>query len=151
MTVPVLPDNYNSSTLRVDPGGLSSTLATLSTAIQDINNDIGDIIVRLNALKLSWTGDSATVMDDYNARWLKAVTDLYGTELNPDTGILNVLTSGIAQAVENYNVCEQNVADMFNQFETALTKGTSGDGTPVDQPYGIPEKNYHTTSINETF
>jgi uncharacterized protein YukE len=151
MTISALPENYNSSTLRVDPGGLTSTLATLTTAIQGINDDISDIMTNLNALKLSWTGDSATVMNDYNARWYKAVTDLFGPEHNPGAGILNVLTSGLAQAVANYNACEQNVADMFNQFETALTKGTTGSGTPVDQPYGIPEKNYHTTSINETF
>ncbi|MYS23328.1 MULTISPECIES: WXG100 family type VII secretion target [unclassified Streptomyces] len=131
---------------------MSSILTTLSTAVGEINTDIGDIMTRLNSLKLTWTGDSATVMNDFNSRWYKAVTDLYGTQMDPAIGILNILTSGLAQAVENYNECEQNVANMFDQFEKTLTAGTGGDGgTPVDDPYGIPEKNYHTTSINETF
>jgi hypothetical protein len=76
-----------------------------------------------------------------------ATTALYGTHKDPSTGILNVITSGLAQAAQNYSNCESKVTQMFNAF----SGGSSGsvNQTPVTDQ--VTNNVYHTTSVDETF
>jgi hypothetical protein len=89
------------------------------------------------------------------------MSQLYGTQDDPSSGILNVLTGGLATDAVNYSQCEQQVYNMFNQFESALaTPSTQSAGDTqspaqqdvIDAPYPTtPTPYYHTTSVNETF
>jgi uncharacterized protein YukE len=115
----------------------------------NINNDLSDIINSLSSLPISWTGGSATLADDFNTRWSKATTALYGAPGDPSTGILNIITSGLAQAAKNYSHIEGAVTKMFSQF----TSAGSSSGAPSAQPVTdvVTDNVYHTTSVNETF
>jgi uncharacterized protein YukE len=161
-----LPGNWNASTVDVDPMVLHDSAATMTTAAQGILNDLTDIITALNSLKVSWVGDSADAATAATDRWNNTMTLLYGTEDDPSTGILNILTGGLASDAVNYSQCEQQVYDMFNTFESTLVAATKGgDGSDngdgkddppptdiTDAPYPVsPTPYYHTTSVNEKF
>jgi len=162
-----LPGNWNSSTVDVDPMVLHDSAATMTTAAQGILNDLTDIITALNSLKVSWVGDSADAATAATDRWNNMMTLLYGTEDDPSTGILNILTAGLATDAVNYSQCEEQVYTMFNSFESSLAAVTnSGDGggdgktdgtddepkDVSDAPYPVsPTPYYHTTSVNEKF
>jgi uncharacterized protein YukE len=151
-----LPGNWNSSTIDVDPWVLHDSAAKMTTAAQGILDDLGTIITTLNNLKLSWVGDSSDAATAATDRWNATMTELYGTEHDASTGILNILTGGLAYAAVNYSQCEQQVHDMFSQFESALTTPSTQSDNPqdnvTDAPYPVtPTPYYHTTSVNETF
>lgn len=153
-----LPGNWNSSSVRVDPLVLNGSAANLKSAIQNIQDDLSAIITALNDLKISWTGDSATVAAAAAKRWTDVTTELYGTQEHPEQGILNVLSGGIASDAVNYSKCESAVYDMFNLFENSL-ETAPGTGAPapapqnsiIDDSDGVTKAPYHTTSVNETF
>ncbi|MFG2525236.1 WXG100 family type VII secretion target [Streptomyces sp. NPDC048527] len=146
-----LPGNYNASRVSVDPSQLNSCVDRLNQCCDSINAALADIMASLGDLRLSWTGDSQQLADDFNTRWEFAMGEMFGTQENPGTGILNTLTGGVAYAVENYANTEASIANMWNQFERALASPTNG--TPADftdTASGTPNPNYHTTSVNET-
>ena len=143
-----LPANWDSSTVSVDMNVMGSVAQAVLTSATNINNYLTDIINSLSGLPLSWTGGSATLADEFNTRWSSATTALYGTQSDPSTGILNVITSGLAQAAQNYSQNESVVASLFNGFG----HGGSSSG-PQTQPVTdvVTDNVYHTTSVNETF
>ncbi|MFG2940429.1 WXG100 family type VII secretion target [Streptomyces sp. NPDC048282] len=151
-----IPKDYNAVTLSVDPNTLTAASDQLEIASQHISDALADIMNSLSELRLSWTGDAADVADDFNTRWTTVTEQLYGTKANSSKGVLNVLTSGVAAAAQNYSNCEASVQAMFWNFSSGIQQAksgstTSGDPTDtVDQPSGTPNENYHTTAVNET-
>lgn len=154
--IPALPANWDSATIKVDPNTLSSVAQAVLASSTNINNDLGDIINSLSSLPLSWTGGSATLADEFNTRWSAATTALYGTPGDASTGILNVITQGLADAAQNYEKCEGSVTAMFKAFSQAAAGSSPGGGAAPDlsaQPVTdtVTDNVYHTTSVNETF
>ncbi|MGY5056053.1 WXG100 family type VII secretion target [Streptomyces sp. 900105755] len=151
-----IPRNYNTVTLSVDPNSLNAACDQVNAAGQNIGDALADIMNSLSDLRLSWTGDAADVADDFNTRWTTVTEQLYGTQAEPSKGALNILTSGIAKAAQNYANCEGAIKTMFLNFHTGIVQTNSGSassGSPtdtVDQPSGGADKNYHTTAVNET-
>jgi uncharacterized protein YukE len=123
-----IPDDYDSSSISVDPVDLGAKAGQIDTSTQQIADALSDIMDSLDALKLSWTGDSSKVADSFNSRWSDAMTELYGTKDDPGKGILNVLVGGLKAAVQNYSKGENQVVDMFGDF----TKKLKGYLTPDD-------------------
>jgi uncharacterized protein YukE len=145
-----LPSNWDSSTISVDKNTMNAVAQSVLTSAKNINNDLSDIINALNGLPISWTGGSATLVEDFNTRWSDATTALYGTQGDPTTGILNVITSGLAQAAQNYGENEGLVTNMFNQF---TSPGSGSTSQPSSKPVTdtVTDNVYHVTSVNETF
>ncbi|MFJ8492466.1 WXG100 family type VII secretion target [Streptomyces sp. NPDC094038] len=171
-----IPHDYNAITLSVDPNSLDAACDQVNSAAQNISDALTDIMNSLSELRLSWTGDAADVADDFNSRWTAVTQQFYGSQAAEDRntatdgayyqnvpeaqGVINVLTGGVAKAAQNYADCEGAVKAMFQQFHTQLLQANSpewqaenpaGPQTDtVDQPSGTPDKNYHTTAVNET-
>jgi uncharacterized protein YukE len=144
-----LPGNWDSSTISVDMSTMGTVAQAVLTSATNINNYLTDIINSLNGLPLSWTGNSATLAEDFNARWSSATTELYGTPSDPSTGILNIITAGLGQAAGNYSQNEAAVTAMFKGFGQA---GSSSSGPQTQSVTDVVTDNvYHTTSVNETF
>ncbi|MBY8886974.1 hypothetical protein K7472_19235 [Streptomyces sp. PTM05] len=144
-----LPENWDSAVISVDPGELNTSCTVLIEATININHALSDIITSLNGLKLSWTGESSQVANDFNDRWTTACTTLFGKQGDPSSGVLNVLTSGVAQAAKNYSGNEFGVASMFDKFAAALTQTSGKPGNVTDSVTGNPAV-YHTTAVNES-
>lgn len=171
-----IPDDYNAVRLAIDPISMNSGCQKVIDAAQNVSTALGDIMNCLSQLRISWTGDSADVADEFNARWTAVTTQLYGSQaaqlvnvltggllyaVDPEAqGVINVLTGGVAKAAENYANCEGAVKAMFAQFHTEMLRANSpewqadhpaGPQTDtVDQPSGTPNENFHTTAVNET-
>jgi uncharacterized protein YukE len=160
-----IPANYDSSTLNIDPGGLSSEAQLVLASVQDIANDLVTIATTLQNLTLSWTGASATAASKYGTEWTDATKALFGTKSDPTSGALQVLVNGLGSAAQNYAQNEANVASTFNKFYKAFSSsppaGNSSHGTSSSQAAGKPVTDkpadavngvymYHTTSVNES-
>lgn len=141
-----LPANWDSSSITVDPSGLNSAAEAVQTSSTNIYNYLTDINNSLSNLQLSWTGESASVANEFNTRWVNAMTALYGPSTDPGKGIMNILNDGLQMAAQNYSNNESSVANMFNQF---AGKGSAPSTKPVTDQ--VTNTYYHTTSVNETF
>jgi uncharacterized protein YukE len=125
-----LPANWDSSTVSVDPWVLHSSAASVTDAVKAILGELSGIMGVLKELRISWTGESAELADQFNDRWEQAMKQLYGTKADPGAGILNVLSAGIGAAAVNYSRGERQVSNMFARFEAALKgidPGTHGN------------------------
>jgi len=144
-----LPANWDSSTISIDMNAMNAVASAVLASSTNINNDLSDIINSLSSLPVSWTGGSATLAEDFNTRWSSATTALYGTQSDPSTGILNIITSGLAQAAQNYSKTEGGVTYMFSQFASAGSPSGAPDAQGVTD--AVTDNVYHVTSVNETF
>jgi uncharacterized protein YukE len=144
-----LPANWDSSTISIDMNAMSAVASAVLASSTNINNDLSDIINSLSSLPVSWTGGSATLAEDFNTRWSNATTALYGTQSDPSTGILNIITGGLAQAAQNYSKTEGGVTYMFSQFASTGSPSGAPDSQGVSD--AVTDNVYHVTSVNETF
>ena len=162
-----IPSTYNSTTISVDTGQLAASLATITTAVQDIATNLSNINNTLNGLALNWLGDASNQAQTYNDDWNNVVQMLYGAmdssgNQTINDGALSVLTSGLDQAINNYNSNEQAVTSLFNGFSANTNSNTSTNifapnsetdtpTTPISNASGVQEYLYHTTAVNENF
>jgi len=124
-----IPENYNTSSLHLDPWGIKTAADPVTTAVGEINNDLLAIIGSLNDLKLSWTGtdgSAAQTASDFNDRWAAQSEALYGIPDDPtNKGILNILSGGVQSAAANFSQVESHVNEMFTTFYNNLTASVS--------------------------
>lgn len=162
-----IPKDYNAIKISADPITMTDCSDRISDAAQNISTALGDIMTCLSDLRLSWTGDSADVADDFNQRWSKTTGDLYGTELSElvniltlgglytvdpaAEGVIPVVTQGVAKAAQNYANAEGAVKTMFDNLRRGLeaTGGSGGSPQSVTDQVSGANKNYHTTAVNE--
>jgi uncharacterized protein YukE len=154
-----LPSNYDAVTLYARPSAMASIAQRIVDEATAVTDDLTLIGNTLSDLALAWTGDSAQVAEDFTTRWQQAMTTLFGTTDDPDSGIVNILASGLDAAAQNFSGCEQQVVTMFSAFTdpapaTVTATGTDGDTEPGIPPAVIDQVTdtyYHTTSVDETF
>jgi uncharacterized protein YukE len=165
-----IPANYDASSFNIDPGGLNSAAQSIQASVQDIANYLSAVNATLSNLKLSWAGSSSQAASQYNEEWNKAVQAIFGTQSDPDSGALAILTNGLASAAQNYSSNEAAIAGMFNSFASgfsspAAPSPTAIQSAPQAKPAGLqsttndptdlidggPEGLYNTTSVNESF
>jgi uncharacterized protein YukE len=145
---PLLPANWDTSTLMVSPSEVNSIYQSVNSSATDINNYLNDIIELLSGLRLSWTGTSASLADDFATRWTNAMTALWGTKADPDAGIAQVLLGALSVVASNYGENEQALTGMWNQFGSGGSSNTWNSTDITDQ---VTNGYYHTTSVDETF
>ena len=156
-----IPANYNATTISVDTGELESAAASISTAVTAISNALIDINTQLKNLTLNWLGNAANAASSYNDDWNNVVqmlfgaTDANGNSTGVNDGALSVLTSGLDQAITNYNANEAAVANLYNGFANPNPNAPAGPTTdqpttPISNASGVQEYLYHTTAVNET-
>src|SRR6266568_4529274 len=102
-----IPNNYDASSISVEPYALNSSAQTIQNLVQDI-------FKTLTGLNLSWVGTAANAASDFNTKWTNAVQELFGTEGDPSSGALNRLAGGLSSAVQNYSANEDAIVAMFN-------------------------------------
>ena len=102
---------------------------------EDIAQRLESISQTLQALALTWTGQSSTLANDFNERWHKAMTDLFGTQQKPGDGVLNLIATGVKSASYNFGYAEDTVVQMFNKMADSLNSSQQGGApsTPTSQ------------------
>jgi hypothetical protein len=130
MAVPGSYDNAGIN-IRVDPDAI---FPTATVAIPSLGGDISDSVNRIlqiwNDLKIGWVGNTAQEAQDFNDRWAASISELFGTQGDPSSGILTQITDGVALAASNYGQAEDVVTNMFNQATSSLSQNSSSDSTP---------------------
>jgi hypothetical protein len=139
--------NYDGVRMNIAPTAMTAAANNVTAAVKDVGDQLSGIIDAFNSLRISWTGGSATVADDFNNRWTQAVTTLFGTEKDPGAGVLNLLVAGIQAAAGNFSLAEQEINGWFVQFAAGMSASGSGGAQSVSDQASGP---YHTTAVNET-
>jgi hypothetical protein len=124
------PQNYNDRgmVIDVDPNMM---FQIGSVDLPAAGRIVADSVVRINgiwqALEVGWAGVTADEALDFSNRWNGTMMRLFGTEDDPQSGVLPKISYGLAVASINYASAEDQVIKMFSGY------GESGDGDTSDQ------------------
>lgn len=152
--------NYDGATIKVDPGDLLLLHASLEDAANAMGDQVSAILNTFNHLKMVWTGDSASVAQDFQDRWSSVATAMFG---DPDDttkpGVLNIILAGVDSAWQNYTTVEMQVTQMFTAMNGSLSappsttpSSTSQLASVIDDGAGSTTKApYHDTAVDETY
>ncbi len=128
------PATYNDSGLviDVDPTTLWTYADTdMPTEAQTIADSIGRIHSIWDGLALGWAGTTADEAQDFSDRWNSALTQLFGSQADPDSGALPKIAQAVGMAALNYGATEDSVYHMFTEFSSGLNQ--TGDPQPPNR------------------
>jgi hypothetical protein len=132
--MPELVD-YDTSSLYIDPTGLSGSAKKLVAHAKEVADSITAINHTLSGLALGWAGKTQEEVDKMNNQWTSTMRGLFGTEGSPENGVLNVMAAGVmAVAVGNAHA-EVALAEMFQKFLHGI--GSSDGGLPGSTPHDL--------------
>ncbi|MER7413358.1 MULTISPECIES: WXG100 family type VII secretion target [Streptomyces] len=143
--------DYDTSVINVSPSGMKASAETLHTYSESVATGLKNIKTQLDSLQIAWQGDSAKAAEEVSNEWIRVISGLFGTEDEPDKGVLNALANGVSSAASNFTNAESGVTKAFNQFRSELSGGgDGGDEDPKDTP---PEEVTDTnkTAVTMTF
>ena len=145
-----IPSNYDSVTMTINPG----TLTTAADFAQECGNSIAGALNTigntLSGLALGWNGTSAAEAQDFATKWTNAMTQLFGPENDPKTGVMNQLMGGLTEAAGNYSNCESGITSMFAKLSAALSAATASSGSDTDPiPPGTTITDATQTAVTE--
>jgi hypothetical protein len=123
-----VPANYDAVTMSVEPSTLNFAADSIEDATNSIISALNTIGNTLSRLQLSWNGDAASEADDFANQWMSAMTGLFGSDTNPQSGVINQVIIALLTATGNYSSSEESITTMFNQLASAISAG-SGDGS----------------------
>ncbi|GEB54307.1 WXG100 family type VII secretion target [Streptomyces cacaoi] len=143
--------DYDTSVINVSPSGMKASAETLHTYSESVATGLKNIKTQLDSLQIAWQGDSAKAAEEVSNEWIRVISGLFGTEDEPDKGVLNALANGVSSAASNFANAESGVTKAFNEFRNQLSAGgDGGDEDPKDTP---PEEVTDTnkTAVTMTF
>jgi hypothetical protein len=134
-----VPEFYDDPSIRINVNP-DDMFQSATKGIPNLGGQIADSINRIvgtwNDLKLGWIGNTAEEAKDFNDRWAAAISELFGTKAEPDSGLLSQIANGIAMASLNYGGAEDVVTNMFTKMAASLADNGSSD-TPPDPHRGV--------------
>ncbi|WP_165978274.1 WXG100 family type VII secretion target [Actinomadura darangshiensis] len=107
--------------IAIGPTGLQSTAKRLLALAQEVADALSRVQTTLNGLTSEgWSGGTQQEAEDFNRRWLAVMKELFGTEADPGTGVLNAIASGVGVAGDNYAKTESGLAEIWKKFSSNL-------------------------------
>lgn len=88
-----------------------------------------------NSLHVAWAGKTKEEAEDFGKRWTTVMTELFGTEKNPEKGVLNAMGGGVMAVAALFSVTERAITHSFGAFRNALAapdKNGNSDTPPQD-------------------
>ncbi len=138
-----VPDQYNVGTrLTIHPNLIWEHAQTLKDLGMIIAERVTAIHTVWRDLKVGWVGDTSDEADAFNNEWNDALKKMFGTEADPESGVLNQAVAGTGMAALNYGVTEATVTMMFQEFTAQLSSPPS-----AEQP--DPNRDVNTGPIHE--
>ncbi|MGW7487216.1 WXG100 family type VII secretion target [Streptomyces sp. NPDC054786] len=119
--------DYDSALVDVSPRTMQQTAKELDALRTEVSDCLGAIDDRLQSLRLSWTGNASRERQKITEDWQHVITGLFGQRHQPDTGVLNALVGGVADAAGNFAKADLGVTDVFRRF----ANGLESDGKPT--------------------
>lgn len=131
---PLETADYDSVSLYIDPTGLGGSADRLRSLAQEVADSITSIQHTLEGLALGWAGKTQEEAQAMNQRWTAVMRELFGSEGDAGSGVLNVVASGTAAVAMGSAHIEVEIADMFRRFSESLAAPGDGSGTPTSPP-----------------
>ncbi|MEK8146535.1 hypothetical protein NKH18_50550 [Streptomyces sp. M10(2022)] len=131
---------------------MKTTADSLLTNSKAVLESLETINTGLSGLRVAWQGKAADDADTVNREWMRVMTQLFGTEEEPDKGVLSALTGGLGMASGNYSKTENGVTKVFTDFHDGLQPeedGGSDDDYSTDTPDDQTDTN--KTAVTITF
>jgi len=135
--------DYDAATLSVDPETMNNYINVLTSQAEDVGNLLESVNSTLSALQLGWAGTTADEVQQINDSWTTVMTELFGTQDNPQEGVINVILGGLLQVAAGYSQTEQALAQMWQQFYNQLLSASQSPpaSTPSSAPANINNPN----------
>lgn len=145
MTVPA---SYDTVTMTVEPGFLNFAADMIEGSTNNIISALNTIGNTLTGLQLSWNGASASEAQDFANQWMNAMTGLFGSQANPQSGVINQVIIALLTAAGNYSSGEESITQMFTQLSSSIPAASGGSDTaPI--PAGTDTPNGNLSAIAE--
>jgi uncharacterized protein YukE len=146
---------YDTAKFSIDPQTVNAAAKKITSLSEDVANQIGNINEAISDLQLSWTGGAADIAAQVNTEWQNAVTALFGTQQDPDKGILPSVADGLTDAAQNYISADIWVSTAFenlgNNLLSAQSGSSAGSGPQSVLNSGNQTGSNALTAITETF
>jgi hypothetical protein len=97
--------------------------------LADALQKIGDTLSNLNQ---DWAGPSQQDQQDINDRWNAAGVSMFGTQSQPELGIVNRIGAGIESAASNYDLAETVLVQLYQTYTQSIMDLLQGVTPPPD-------------------
>lgn len=134
--------NYDVSVIDVSPLGMNTTAGNLVDLGQTVSDSLLAINNVLSGLRVAWQGKAASDADELNKEWMRVMTNLFGTEENPEKGVLPTLADGVGMASANFSAAEVGITELFKNF-------VNTSDSDKDRPDPVTDTNQ--TAVTMTF
>ncbi|MGW0502448.1 hypothetical protein [Micromonospora sp. NPDC003241] len=156
------PAHYDDGqSINVDPQGMwTSGSERVGKLLDDVVDSWKSIGNTWKNLELSWAGETAEEVQQFNYRLQKLQWDLFGSEEHETVGLIYQVRGIVQSAASNYGEAEEAVVKMFDEFTAAIPakdlppeddgEGDGGTPPPVDlgDAYNTTESPVHTLYPN---
>ncbi|WP_157856227.1 WXG100 family type VII secretion target [Actinacidiphila yeochonensis] len=115
-----LPADWDNAVVSVDPHAVDQSGAEVLSIMDGIVDRISAINTSLADLRLSWVGAAQKEQEDFAEKWDEAWVKLFGTNDNPDLGILYRFAQGIQSAAVIYGRGDRSVSNSFAEFQARM-------------------------------
>lgn len=146
MTVPA---NYDAVTMSVEPGPLNYAADSIGDATNSIISALNSIGNALSGLRLSWNGDASSEATDFADQWLSAMTGLFGSDSNPQSGVINQVIIALLTAAGNYSSSEESLTSMFTQLASSISAGPNDGSDTAPIPAGTDTPDASLSAVAE--
>ncbi|MGW3635805.1 WXG100 family type VII secretion target [Streptomyces sp. NPDC005122] len=131
-----MPDgSYDMSRLHIDPQALSESATRLSGLAEEVGESVLRASNAVSHLKLSWVSASAQEAQEFQDRWKRVMTQMFG-DGHDAYGVLPVMAGGLKGVAIGFSQVEVGLEKFFNGLTEALHGSGGGgdsDSTPSDQ------------------
>lgn len=114
--------DYDGLVLAAEPDGLKSKADKLTEHAKNIAGHLEDINKMLGSLELGWAGQSSQEAQEVTSEWTRVLGELFGTDDEPEKGVLNALAVSVHNTAANFAQAEQHIKEVFQKFHDDLNK-----------------------------
>lgn len=144
-----IPANYDAVTMTVNPRNMNSDANQIEDSANNIISALNTIGNTLSGLQLSWNGTAASEAQDFANQWMNAMTGLFGSQSNPQSGVINQVIVALLTAAGNNSSAEEGITQMFTQFSGAIWTSSGGGSDTATIPPGTDSPNGNLSAVAE--
>jgi uncharacterized protein YukE len=130
----------------------------INDAYNTVNDQVTEMVSSITAVNdavtnIPWDGVSQQDMEAVWDRWVKAITNLLGTQDDPSKGSINIVLTSLFQAAGNYSTAEQQLEAAFKQMQADIYSAGAAPSSPktVLVQYENNDLNAPSTFVEEIY
>jgi hypothetical protein len=132
-----------------DPETMSRHINLLILQVDELGSLLEGVGSTLRPLRLGWAGHTADEAQQLHDDWTSVLTQLYGTRLTPQDGVVNVLACGLVEAADGCGWTTEQLQHLWQWFYNHLQNAAQLSAvqlpisilTPTPTPTNAEEEN----------